>query len=809
VPRKILACALSLALLTGCAEEQLEKVPDVQAKPALAASQGTSRTIQIGKIIENIPRGTLLGQSRRSVFCTGPVDLHWDHGAANLTDARFNSALRDRLKQANYAVAADPSASLFGDQTASSSDLIVGATVDQLNEEICFFNPQGIKGGVYLHVTWQIYDVLQRKVVYETATAGSFRAPDPVTGGLEGMLGQAFDVAVQNLLADQGFHDVAVGAPTGTVAATSGSRPAPDAPAAAQVQIDRTTRSVQLRKVIVNVTPGTIIGHQSGGGLCLGSSPVTWEKGVTNVNDSEFLMGFHNEFVQARYNVIGDPTALFPNTADAAGAELQIGASIDQIDEQYCYPGAGFGNRSSIKGSAHLHVSWQVYDVVQRKVVYQTVTDGTYDADTAVAGGLELLLTQAFSSAAHNLALDPGLHSLLTQQAPSIASPAPNYDLLRISSAADAGPRSIASARAASVVVLVGPSGHGSGFIISPDGYVITNQHVVQGAKQLRVRLADQREMVGRVLRTDPARDVALIKLAATGLPTVKLRSGTLQIGEEVLAIGAPLSEQLDLTVTRGIVSSYRQVRGVNFIQSDVSVHPGNSGGPLVDSTGNVVALCESGVQRGGIDENLNFFIPIDEALSRLNVKLMPAGRYYPAPADTSDLATEPLPPQQASSPPAPTPVVAAPVAAVPAPGTSLTAAPAEAEPLKNTQPPAVAAETRQPTTSLTATAQDMPAAQETVESTNPPASSPATSSPGTWTACIASTKDDAAADTLVNKLKDGDIPASVSPVEVKGELWFRVISGSFPDRGSANAYVRKLIERMGYHGIWACETSR
>ena len=650
VSRNILACTLSLVVLAGCAGQQLEKIPDVQAKPAVAAAEGTSRTIQIGKIIENIPRGSSIGQSRRGAFCTDPVDLHWDHGAAQLNNARFNSALRDRLKEARYAVAADPDTSLFGDQSASSSDLILGATLDQLDEEVCN-NPEGIKGGVYLHVTWQIYDVLQRKVVYQTATEGSFRSPDPVSGGREGMMSGAFDVSVQNLLADQGFHDVAVGAASSATASPGGSAsPEPDASANPQQESDRKSRSVQLRKVIVDVPPGTNIGHQSIGGLCLGSRPLTWEKGVYNVNDSEFLTGFHNEFIKARYHVIGDPNALFPDTADAAGAELLIGASIDQIDDQICLPDAGLGNRSTIKGSAHLHVTWQVYDAVQRKVVYQIATDGNFSADKATSGGVELLLTQAFNSAVHNLAVDPGLHSLLTQQAPSIVLPPVNYDLLRISSAANAGAPNIASARAASVVVLVGAGGHGSGFIISPDGYVITNQHVVQGAKQVRVRLADQREMVGHVLRVDSARDVALIKLEATDLPTVKLRSGKLQIGEEVLAIGAPLSEQLDLTVTRGIISSYRQVRGVNFIQSDVTVHPGNSGGPLVDSAGSVVALCEGGVQRAGNDENLNFFIPIDEALARLNVQIMPPGSYSPAPAAPSALETEP-PPSQAPSP--------------------------------------------------------------------------------------------------------------------------------------------------------------
>jgi serine protease Do len=91
------------------------------------------------------------------------------------------------------------------------------------------------------------------------------------------------------------------------------------------------------------------------------------------------------------------------------------------------------------------------------------------------------------------------------------------------------------------------------------------------------------------------------------------------QVGEEVYAIGTPLSHKLDVTVSRGIVSAYRDEGGLKYIQSDVQIHSGNSGGPLVDKEGNVVGIAVMGMTRGGVSQNLNFFVPISEAIDRLS----------------------------------------------------------------------------------------------------------------------------------------------------------------------------------------------
>src|SRR2546428_7500646 len=143
--------------------------------------------------------------------------------------------------------------------------------------------------------------------------------------------------------------------------------------------------------------------------------------------------------------------------------------------------------------------------------------------------------------------------------------------------------------------------GSGSGFIVSPDGYILTNNHVVAGASKVTVRLLDKREFEAHVVGTDPQTDVALIKIAATGLPTVAFgNSDSTRIGEWALAIGNPLGEAFTFTVTAGIVSAKgRLLSGLqqtrysiqDFIQTDAAINPGNSGGPLVNIRGQVVGI--------------------------------------------------------------------------------------------------------------------------------------------------------------------------------------------------------------------------
>jgi serine protease Do len=166
--------------------------------------------------------------------------------------------------------------------------------------------------------------------------------------------------------------------------------------------------------------------------------------------------------------------------------------------------------------------------------------------------------------------------------------------------------------------------GSGSGFIVSADGYILTNNHVVEGATKVKVRLLDRREFSARVVGTDPSTDVAVIKIDATGLTPMPFgNSDQARVGDMVLAIGNPLGDNLTFTVTSGIISAKgRRLQGLertdrsisDFIQTDAAINPGNSGGPLVNVRGEVIGINSAIASETGLFAGYGFAIPINLA---------------------------------------------------------------------------------------------------------------------------------------------------------------------------------------------------
>ena len=160
------------------------------------------------------------------------------------------------------------------------------------------------------------------------------------------------------------------------------------------------------------------------------------------------------------------------------------------------------------------------------------------------------------------------------------------------------------------------PRGVGSGFILSTDGLIMTNAHVVEGADEVLVTLTDKREFKAKIIGADKRSDVAVVKIEATGLPAVKIGDvSRLRVGEWVMAIGSPFG--LDNTVTAGIVSAKQRDTGdyLPFIQTDVAINPGNSGGPLINMRGEVIGINSQIYSRSGGFMGISFAIPMDEAV--------------------------------------------------------------------------------------------------------------------------------------------------------------------------------------------------
>ncbi len=213
-------------------------------------------------------------------------------------------------------------------------------------------------------------------------------------------------------------------------------------------------------------------------------------------------------------------------------------------------------------------------------------------------------LVEKQGSAVVNISTTQKNRNALSRQLPQLDENDPFYEFFRRFSP-NPGPREFQS------------QSLGSGFIISGDGYIMTNAHVVDSASDVTVRLTDKREFKAKVIGADRRTDVALIKIAAANLPAVKVGDpGKLKVGEWVVAIGSPFG--FENTVTAGIVSakgrSLPQENFVPFIQTDVAVNPGNSGGPLFNLKGEVVGINSQIYSRTGGFMGLSFAIPIDVA---------------------------------------------------------------------------------------------------------------------------------------------------------------------------------------------------
>ena len=171
------------------------------------------------------------------------------------------------------------------------------------------------------------------------------------------------------------------------------------------------------------------------------------------------------------------------------------------------------------------------------------------------------------------------------------------------------------------VVTVEMKDGHGSGFLISNDGYIITNAHVVGSSANAKVRFEQGFSLEGQVVKVNRDFDLALIKVPGNDLPALPLgNDADIQLGQELYAIGTPLDQKLGQTVTRGIMSGKREIDGHKYLQTDVSINPGNSGGPLISDEGKVMGVATLKIKATGV-EGIGFGVPISTALDMLNIE--------------------------------------------------------------------------------------------------------------------------------------------------------------------------------------------
>lgn len=314
---------------------------------------------------------------------------------------------------------------------------------------------------------------------------------------------------------------------------------------------------------------------------------------------------------------VNDSAFQVPNAAPAS-SDYEIGLTLRDMQMNICESG------NKAEGGVWLQLRWELFSPREQKVVYSLVTEGS--AQTAAGEHIPAaeLAQRAQTVAVRNLLADPAFAQAALKAPEAGATPViasgSDASLLHIAHRAVAGQNindRVPQLQSA-VVTLASGVGTGSGFYIDAQGYLLTNYHVVGDAKFIKVKLPSGRELVGEVLRSDRARDVALVKTESVALAPIDINLEAARTGDDVYALGSPLGETFAATLTRGVLSGVRTVDQQRWLQSDVRILPGSSGGPLLGRDGAAVGMTSRGIGAGMA--GINLFIPIKEALDVLKV---------------------------------------------------------------------------------------------------------------------------------------------------------------------------------------------
>jgi S1-C subfamily serine protease len=398
---------------------------------------------------------------------------------------------------------------------------------------------------------------------------------------------------------------------------------------------DANPRPVALTRFAANIPPGTPWRDDARSPYfmvpCVDGRVSLWdERDNKAAGFDSFERIFREELKDAGFRNGSDPTNLFE---EQRGSDIQVGALVTGLRLKTCSYITLVN--TIVSGSAAMDVEWQIYSVSQAKVLARITTHGGLQLKEGryVEGqgpDITPLLRGVFADNVRRLAADDQFRKIVLSAPDHPAPLAPSS--MSFSAVNTATPM---AAAVKSVVSIYGGDGMGSGVLVSPEGYILTNRHVAGDGGQVRVRWADGTESIGDVVRSDARRDVALVRAAPKASP-LAIRNTPLQLGETVFAIGTPLKAEFANTLTRGIVSGTRLIDGLPMIQSDVAIDHGNSGGPLLDEQGRITALAVSRYEEDGVGHSINFFIPIDDALKALNlVAMTQAGPAAPAGAGT------------------------------------------------------------------------------------------------------------------------------------------------------------------------------
>lgn len=378
------------------------------------------------------------------------------------------------------------------------------------------------------------------------------------------------------------------------------------------------SKPIQFKKIVVRLKRGEHIGAMQAGLLCVPQGNLNWKGGRISIASDEFTDTFKEELEKFSFKTVGDTDALFEDPSTWK-SEILVAGLIKELKANICYPMAGFGNFSSSKGEAFLRVEWQIYSKLDRSVVHKVTTEGAAKNNESVGGGDTVAILNAFAQASRNLLADVKFRDIISRGGETITGASnPLKEPLAISTGSSTPLGNSPNEWPNAVVTIFAGNGHGSGFVIS-DKLILTNHHVVGESSSVTIKFNNGLQIVGKVIASNPGRDVAIVKVDATLPKYFRVSKELPSFGSGVYAIGSPLGESFNSTITHGVISGIRETNKKVLIQSDVNIRPGSSGGPLVNKEGFVVGIAVSALVVNGIEQGINFFIPIGDALQSLS----------------------------------------------------------------------------------------------------------------------------------------------------------------------------------------------
>lgn len=363
-------------------------------------------------------------------------------------------------------------------------------------------------------------------------------------------------------------------------------------------------------KIKSALLPGQVIGGHFDGFAKIRQYDYYAQGIVESWAEDKFKNIIYSELSNAGHNVPNYSTIF--GESDKYNIRFYIGATITNSIQQ------SFGTNAGNYTENFLEIEWELFDRVLNKTVFSYKTHGY---GRVVGMSIESSLI-AFRNCFRNLLSETAFVDILRKQKPLITKPVFDSEVYYYNSYFNNDSSSINFNKYLEAVFAIKTeNGHGTGFIINPDGFAITCYHIIENRSYFDAIFLDGKTIKVDVVSFYPEIDLALLKLTGSNYAYLALADNSeIRMSEDVYAIGTPLSLNLSQTLSKGILSGFRELNNVNFLQTDASINPGNSGGPLILKNGKVVGVIS--LKLSGIDiEGLGFAISIDEVIAKLNLK--------------------------------------------------------------------------------------------------------------------------------------------------------------------------------------------